>query len=45
VMAQRRPMREKLYAAIAPMVAIRMEAGMAAEGASPKAAIPAEQTR
>ena len=40
VMAHKRPRREKLYAAMAPIVAIRIAAGMAALGASPKAAIP-----
>ena len=39
-MAQRRPRREKLYAAMAPIVAMRIAAGMAAEGLSPNAAIP-----
>lgn len=39
-MAQRRPMSEKLYAAIDPMPAMSAAAGMAAEGAFPKAAIP-----
>ena len=40
VMAQRRPMSEKLYAAMDPMPAMSAAAGMAAEGALPKAAIP-----
>jgi hypothetical protein len=39
-MAQRRPSREKLYAAMTPMVAISRAAGMAADGASPNAAMP-----
>lgn len=39
-MAQRRPMREKLYAAIDPIDAIRAAAGRAADGALPNAAIP-----
>jgi len=33
-------MSEKLYAAMAPMPAMRPAAGMAADGASPNAAIP-----
>jgi hypothetical protein len=39
-MAQRRPIREKLYAAMDPMEAIRAAAGSAADGALPNAAIP-----
>ena len=40
VIAHRRPMREKLYAAIDPMPAMSAAAGMAADGALPNAAIP-----
>ena len=39
-MAHKRPSMEKLYAAIEPIPAMRAAAGMAADGASPKAAIP-----
>ena len=40
VIAQRRPSKEKLYAAIDPIDAISIAAGTAADGASPNAAIP-----
>ena len=39
-MAHKRPSMEKLYAAIEPIPAMRAAAGMAADGASPKGAIP-----
>jgi hypothetical protein len=39
-MAHNRPRRAKLYAAMIPIVAIRNAAGIAADGASPNAAIP-----
>ncbi len=42
-MAQRRPRREKLYAAMEPMPAMRRAAGMEADGASPNAAIPFDE--
>lgn len=40
VIAHKRPIREKLYAAMDPIPAMSAAAGIAAEGASPKAAIP-----
>lgn len=45
VMAHTRPVRPKPYAESAPMVAIRKMAGTAADGALPKAAIPAGNDR
>jgi hypothetical protein len=42
-MAHNRPRRAKLYAAMIPIVTIRNAAGIAADGASPKAAIPGQQ--
>ena len=41
-MAHKRPSMEKLYAAIEPIPAMSTAAGMAADGASPKAAIPVQ---